>query len=257
MPQNHHSKSDVFKRDLLRDYALASAELMEQFRRFDESGLISFSIIRGIVGEVGSKGLLWQLKDSAHYLFDNGGGGAAPAGRHLDWAIGFLFHECMIMLESSYQMQKYYPAAWHFIQHTGKGFLDEADMAAMQASLQGLAAETKDNLSRTIRRIRGLLWAINLLMCVYLAGQAGNRPLARLIYDREDLLRVVFGPLYNDLIGGIFGRQPELLPLEAARSLLESGQSARAARAAQKALALNPGCAEATEILDKISSIRQ
>lgn len=262
MPQNnaHSSKSDVFKRDVLRDYALASADLMAQFQRFDESGIISFSIIRGIVGEAGSKGLLWQLKDTAHHLFSADKGASPespPAGQHLDWAIGFLFHECMIILESSYQMQKYYPAAWDFMQRDEEDFLDEAAMAGMQVSLQGLAAETQAGLTVSIGRVRRLLAAINLLMCAYLAGQKDNRPLARLIYDREDLLRTVFGGLYDGLITGIFGDEPEKLPLEAARSLLESGQAARAGRAAKKALAVRPDCAGAREILDKAAALRQ
>lgn len=248
MQSGKQNKLDLYKRDILRDYALASAELTAQFNRFDKSGAISYSIIRGILGEIHSKGLLWQLKDSAHHLFDSRAD-TSPAGQQLDWAIGFLFHECIIILEASYQLQKYYPAAQNFIrQNSGN---------AAQNGLRRLAAESQDSLARTIGRIRRLLEGINQLMAAYLAGDSHNLPLARLFYDREDLLRPVFGQSYEALLAAVFGEEQERMPLLAAWSLFESGHLARAGRAAQKALAQKPHCAEAAELLDKIARLRQ
>lgn len=252
MRSGKQNKLDLYKRDILRDYALASAELTEQFDRLDESGVISFSIIRGIVGEIHSKGLLWQLKDSAHHLFGSGAD-SSPTGQHLDWAIGFLFHECIIILESSYQLQKYYPAAQAFMQGKSNGFNTEE----VQKGLRRLAAESQDSLNRTAQRIRRILEAINQLMCAYLANDSNNLPLARLFYDREDLLRSVFGNSYDALLSAVFGNEQERMPLLAAWSLHESGHLLRAERAVQKALSKNPRCSEAAELLDKIAKLRQ
>lgn len=250
-------KQASYKRDILRDYALAAAELTAQFDRFDESGVISFSILRGLLGEAHSKGLLWQLKDTAHHLFDTGGG-TSPAGQSLDWSIGFLFHECLIILESSYQMQKYYPAAQDFVRNPANNPLSaHADLAEMQQGLRSLAAETQERLARSIRRIRRLLEATNLLMCAYLTGESHNRHLARLFYDREDLLRSVFKDRYGDLLSAAFGPNPERCLIEAAWSLFESGHPIRAERAAQKALAQNPDSSETAVLLDKITSLGQ
>lgn len=253
-------KQALYKRDILRDYALASAELSAQFARFDHSGVISFSIIRGILGEAHSKGLLWQLKDSAHLLFDLGND-TSLTGQSLDWSIGFLFHECVIVLESSYQMQKYYPAAQDFMR-SPEQFADHplsaaAGLPEMQQGLRRLAGETQDNLARSIGRIRRLLDGINLLLCAYLAGESHNRPLARLFYDREELLRQVFKEHYPALRAAVFGPNPERPLIEAAWSLLESGHIVRAQRAVEKALAQNPASTEAAELLDKISLVRQ
>lgn len=280
MRHNGQDKQDVYKRDILRDYALASAELSAQFDRFEESGVLSYAILRGLLGEAHSKGLLWQLKDTAHHLFDLGNG-TSRAGEHLDWAIGFLFHECIIIQEAGYQMQKYYPAAQDFMRNrdnlpdrppagsnpagsnpTGSNparadLSGKADLEEMRQGLRRLAIETQDSLARGIGRVRRLLEGINLLMCAYLAGESRNRPLARLFYDREDLLRAVFKDCYDTLLLAVFGPEPGRALLEAACSLFESGHLARAERAAQKALVQNPASLEAAELLDKITQVRQ
>lgn len=270
MRHNGQDKQDVYKRDILRDYALASAELSAQFDRFEESGMLSYAILRGLLGEAHSKGLLWQLKDTAHHLFDLGNG-TSRAGEHLDWAIGFLFHECIIIQESGYQMQKYYPAAQDFMRNPdtrpdrlpagadpmGPDLNGKSDLEEMRQGLRRLAVETQDSLARGIGRVRRLLEGINLLMCAYLAGESRNRPLARLFYDREDLLRAVFKDCYDTLLLAVFGPEPGRALLEAACSLFESGHLARAERAAQKALVQNPASLEAAELLDKITQVRQ
>lgn len=252
-----HDKREAYKRDILRDYALTAAELEKQFSRFQESGAISFSILQGILGETHSKGLLWHLKDTAHHLFTKGEA-TTHEGSYLDWAIGFLFHECMILLESSYQLQKYYPAAQSFAsQEQSASCAGSPCMLGVQDELSQLAEETQNNLKQMIGRIRQLLGVINRLMCAYLKGDENNRPLARLIYDREELLHSVFKELHKDLLLSIFGTQPEKAQREAAMSLLESGHLSRAERAAEKALGLNPECAETKALLDKISQMRQ
>ncbi|MDR2050846.1 MAG: hypothetical protein LBQ63_03640 [Deltaproteobacteria bacterium] len=239
-------KNSLYKRDLLRDYCLVSAELRAQFSRFHCSGSLSFSIIQGIMGDNFSKGLLWRLKDTAHHLFATGGTrgsgrellslSADSAGAALDWCIGFLFHECAIIMEASYQLQKYYPAA----KALNRPFLLER------------ASGTRRHLERLIRGVEELLGAANRLFCEYLAGDRNNRQLARLIYDREELLRSVFKELYPELLRGIFGASREKAFLEAARSLFEGGQSSRAEKALGKALEINPDYAEAAALLKKI-----
>lgn len=251
------NKQEVYKRDILRDYALSSSELEAQFARFEKSGTISFSILRGLLGEAHSKGILWRLKDTTHHLF-NSGADTSPAFKHLDWAIGFLFHECVIILECSYQMQKYYPAAQGFIQSIQNGNSASAgNLRKSKQALGQLVEETQRNLSRMIERIKYLLEATNSLMCVYLENQKTNKALARLIYEREELLRPVFKGLYNELLSKIYGDAPEQLYSEAASSLFESGQLAKAARAAEKALELGQNCPQAREILDKCAALRQ
>jgi tetratricopeptide (TPR) repeat protein len=240
-------KNPFYKRDLLRDYCLVSAELGAQFSRFHTSGSLSFSIIQGIIGDNFSKGLLWRLKDTAHHLFDageaesraggeNGSLEADSPGAALDWCIGFLFHKCFIIMEASYQLQKYYPAA----------------KALNRPPLLAQASDVRQHLERLISGTEELLCSANRLFCEYLAGDKNNRQLARLIYDREALLRSVFKELYPELLRGIFGPSQEKAFLEAAWSLFEGGQAARAEKALRKALEINPDYAEAAALLKNI-----
>lgn len=247
-------KRPIYLRDMLRDYCLTAAELEAQFARFHATGTLSYSIMRGIMGDEFSKGLLWHLKDSAHHLFKDGA--ESSAGAALDWAVGFLFHECVIILESSYQLQKYYPAAKAMIMEAGEGKASAVSgLKGVRRVLLEQAAYTQDTLSSMVARAEKLLSAINGIFCYYLAGEADNRHLARLIYDREELLRSVFKELYPKLLQIIYGETQEKLMLEAARSLLDGGRAAKARRAADRALDINPQCAEARALLDEIAAM--
>lgn len=249
-------KEDVYKRDILRDYALLASELEAQFERFDKSGVLSFSILRGLIGEVHCKGLLWQLKDTAHHLLDKNS--TSPAGKHLDWAIGFLFHECIIVQELSYELQKYYPSAQEFLDNIQSGKVaSTGKLHESEQAISHLANETNDNLAGMVKRIRYLLTTTNSLMCTYLKNERENRLLARLLYEREELLRSVFKDLFALLMTKIYGEEPEKMLAGAAWSLHESGQFSKAELAAQKALEQNPNCALALDTLCKITHLRR
>ena len=104
-------------RDLVRDYCAAHLILAAQLRRFERDGTVSYAIIRALVGNANSKGVLWRLKDTAHHLF-RGPAAAAGAqvpepaeraltGELIDWCVGFAFHECIKLREDAYQRQHY------------------------------------------------------------------------------------------------------------------------------------------------------
>jgi hypothetical protein len=255
MQQNwQKSKTQVYKRDILRDYCLSSAQLEEQFSRFHSSGTLSYSVMRGIIGDKFSKGLLWRLKDTARHLFENGE--CSSAGIALDWSIGFLFHECIIILEASYQLQKYCPAARAMIAQAGDQddkSQDAREHAIILRFLFDQASDTQGSLSKMVYRADRLLSVINKLFCGYLAGESNNRALARLIYDREDLLRSVFKELYPSLLHCIYGKRQDKVFVEAAWSLLESGHHIKAERAVNQALNTNPDCLETVELLERIA----
>ncbi|MDE6734656.1 MAG: hypothetical protein K2J64_04235, partial [Desulfovibrio sp.] len=99
-------------RDLVRDYCAAHAVLTAQLRRFEGDGTVSYAIIRALLGEAMSKGVLWRLKDTAHHLFrspaqagDRATEGRALVGELIDWCVGFAFHECIKLREDAYQRQ--------------------------------------------------------------------------------------------------------------------------------------------------------
>ena len=236
----NETHNDSLKRDLLRDFCLAAACLEEQFERFEASGALSFSIISAVMGRENNKGLLWRVKDTAHHLF-KACGEVSHSGQQLDWTIGFLFHECLQLLEAAYQLQYYGPKL--------AALSGDGNACGMPEKLFELSEKCRGTLFLHITRARELVAAACELFCRYLAGECANRPLARLVYDREELLRRVFGPLFQHLLNNVYGRQRERAFLEAAISLAEIGHTDQAALALNKALELNPGSSEAIRLL--------
>jgi hypothetical protein len=124
--------------------------------------------------------------------------------------------------------------------------------AEIEEKLLLLAGRSSDNLGRHIARARELVSASKALFCSYLAGESSNRPLARLIHDREKLLQDVFGSRYEQLLQSIYGRNPELIFLESALSLEELGQRHKALLALRKAREINPHNPQCALLLEKL-----
>ncbi|MDR1242293.1 MAG: hypothetical protein LBM00_05890 [Deltaproteobacteria bacterium] len=235
------------RRDLLRDFCLTAHCLEEQFARFDASGSLSFTIIAETIGNDCNKGLLWHIKDSSGLLFKNKTLSAA-AGQ-LDWTIGYLFHECLQVMEAAYQLRHYGPklAVLCRLHSTGAG-----KVSGIEQSLHEMAEQSGANLGHHIARARALISAATGLFCRYLAGESANRPLARFIHDREKLLRDVFGVRFETLLQSIYGQNTELVFLESALSLAELGRRDKAALALRKALEINPHNAECARLLESM-----
>lgn len=233
------------KRDLLRDFCLVAYSMEEQFSRFDSSGALSFAIILEVMGSEFNKGLLWHLKDTAHLSFKNKT--LSRLSGQLDWAIGYLFHECLQVLEASYQLQHYGPKLASLCKLSPN---DADPCPCVEEPLLLLAEQSSANLKHHITRARKLISTAKGLFCRYLAGDCANRPLARFIHDREKLLRDVFNDQLEELIQSIYGQERELVFLESALSLAELGQKHKAALALQKALDINPHNKKCSLLLD-------
>ncbi len=223
-----------FVADILRDFCMVSITLEEQFARFDRAGNLSFPVLRDLLGDMMDKGLLWRLKDMAHHVLRDARD-AGSAARLLDWAIGYIFHETIKLMEDAHQQQYYTP---------GLSAMAEADPAVRGDEAAGafglITNENTADMRRGVDRIRRLLTHARSVFRRYYADQADNRHLARLLHDREDLIRTVFGPDYDTFIAAVYNGEPERLYLEAAAALLEGGRVEEAAAAARKAESLAP-----------------
>lgn len=238
-----------FARDVMRDYCMACAVLEAQFTRFEQSGAVSFPVMRDLLGEAVNKGLLWRLKDTAHHLFRNDPHDS-PVGLMLDWAIGYVFHECIKLKEDAYQHQHYAPQyrALH-------GRLMDEELRAIVEPLASMLAQTRESMDREIRRIRYILARSRRLLCLFMASHDGNRLLARLLHDRDRLVRDVFGDDYPRLVTALYGDRPELLHIQAAEALLDGGRPDEALRAIDAAEALHPGCTEAASLREAVAQM--
>ncbi|MDL2267246.1 hypothetical protein LJC46_04575 [Desulfovibrio sp. OttesenSCG-928-G15] len=110
----------------------------------------------------------------------------------------------------------------------------------MAGDLLTIQGQTQDSISREARRLEALLAHSRALFTLYFGGRAGHRPLARLLYDKESLIRRAFGEEFPTFVTAIYGENPERLYHEAAVSLLAGGREEAAENALQKALSINP-----------------
>lgn len=235
------NKAD-FERDILRDFCHVSVQLAEQFERFDETGGLSFPVLRGIIGEPMNKGLLWRLKDKSHHVFLR----ATPvvsSGRLLDWTLGYIFHETLKLMEDAHQMQYYAPQL---------GSLDlcvkAPDIAGIKDSLRNIVEETLESMRRETKRIADLLGHSRSLFILHFTGAYGHKPLARFLNDNEALARRIFGSDFEVFTTAVYGEEPERLYIGAAVSLLESARDVAASRALERALQINPSSSDALEL---------
>lgn len=232
-------------RDLVRDYCAAHIVLTAQLRRFEGDGTVSHAIIRALLGEAVSKGVLWRLKDTAHHLFRSDGAADAAIGREapeeraligelIDWCVGFAFHECIKLREDAYQRQHYanrllhLEALWREAPGHGPNGADAAREAPEAPDalwpLAGLPRQTADSMERELRRILRVLDEGLALLARYLAGEGGNAPLARWLAVEEDRAAAIFGPHWPGIVAALCGPDGDGLYPLAARDLMEAGR---------------------------------
>jgi len=243
-------KHAEFVRDLVRDFCLSARVLEEHFREFDRGAGMVFEVLRDLLGEQMNKGLLWRLKDTAHHLFRDHDD-KNPVGQFLDWCIGYIFHETMKLKEDAYQQQNYAP--WFRAMQESE--LPETDLIISRELFQ-LLMQTNESMQREIRRIRFIIRQCRKLFPQYLADQEQNHWLARFLFKRNDVVRLVFEENYRDLIASVYKDAPEMLEVMAARSLREGGWVSQAAEAAEAACRINPASPAALDERQAVAAWR-
>ena len=245
-----HKDRPVLLRDFLRDYCLVYSVLEEQSRRFALSGTLSYAVLRELVGDDRRNGLFWLLKDRAHHLFR--GDEENMAGILLDWAVGYAFHECVKLMEDAFQHQ-----------HYRNRFLEFKERAAAREKraveqLFPLLAQTRESAGGELARIIHALSQCRELLAHYLAPYGSASQLARLLLEREDLIRQAFGDLYPYLLEALYGKELERMPLLAARDFLDGGRPQQALDALDKLTAIPRALeAEAADLRDRAEALRR
>ena len=227
-------KMPEFVRDTFRDFCLAGSALEEQFETFDRERSVSFEALDDLIGTKMNKGLLWRLKDTAHLLFRNEEGDPL-AGRFLDWGMGYIFHEAFKLREDAYQNLNYAPL---FSNLRGKD-------TTMPESVIGqdfvqVVEQTEESMEREISRIRFIIARCRKLFPIYLKSHKENALLGRLLFSQNHLVHEVFREEYEMLVDTIYGDEPEMLYVLAARSLRLGGWMEKAIEAVEQAHKLNP-----------------
>jgi hypothetical protein len=221
--------------DLLKNFCSIHQTLCRQFLIYRQENTINFEVLSDLLGHEMNQGRLWRLKDTAHLLLRQDDD-TPLCGVFIDWAIGYIFHECMKLKEDAYQIQKYVP--WFKQVQNDTRF--EAKDRSIGQRLFGLASQTSESIRREVNRIEYIMDECRLIFIHFLPEHRKNPLLARFIYDEEDIVRDVFQEQYAALLEAVYGDTPDDLYLLAAQSLREGGWLYRAQSAVDRGLELNP-----------------
>ncbi|MBU1610757.1 MAG: hypothetical protein KKC99_02820 [Proteobacteria bacterium] len=227
------AKLPEFVRDMFRYFCQSCRYLEEQFDSYSKSGVMDFNQLQELIGKDSYKGILWRLKDTAHHVFRNDPDDPLE-GRFLDWGLGYIFHESIKLKEDSYQQLNYAP------------WLKDMDGVLARAKrdiagpLSHVPMQTEESMRREIDRIKIILAQCKRILPDYLVRHSNNQLLARFIFTQNDLVREVFGEVYQELVDGIYLDQQELMFILAAQSLRLGGWVDEAQAAVKAAYDLNP-----------------
>ncbi|NLV97129.1 MAG: hypothetical protein GX043_07310 [Desulfovibrionales bacterium] len=221
-------KQESFVRDVLRDFCQIASALEKHFVDFDTSGELSFHFFDDLLGSSTSQGLLWRLKDTAHLLFRNDTrSNHTVLGEYLDWALGYIFHECIKLKEDAYQQMNYKP---RFRQLQKNSRLSPEDQY-IATELYSVIEQTSESIAREVQRVRFILFHCKRMFILYLPLHADNSLLARYLYANSNVVQSVFKGLYNDLMESLYPQSLEKMFFLAAESLEEGGWYSEAQRA--------------------------
>ena len=229
------SKQQSFVRDVVRDFCQIAAALEEHFSEFDTSGEVSFHFFDDLLGRQNYKGLLWRLKDTAHLLFRSEERAEQRIlGEYLDWALGYIFHECIKLKEDAYQQRNYKPR----FKRLQEDSLLSPEEQHIGSELYAVIRQTSESISREVQRVRFILVHCKRMFILYLPLHSENSLLARYFYTHWDFARQVFKGYFTELIQAIYGDDLRPMYVLAAASFAEGGWLDEARLAREKADAL-------------------
>ena len=208
-----------FSADILYSFCVVSTTLEEQFQRFDHAGNLSFPVLSELLGDLMNKGRLWRLKDMSHHMLRDTEQ-TTTVSTLLDWSIGYIFHETLKLMEDAHQHQYYAPRLAAIAEAN-----PPSEYSPVARAFLDITQDTHTDMERGVARTRRLLRHARQFLLRYYAGQYKNRQLARMLYDRRDLVQTAFGDGYAEFLDAVSNRVPERLTLEAAVSLLEGGRA--------------------------------
>lgn len=235
--------------EILRDFCVVSITLEEQFSRHDNAGNLSYSVLRDMIGDEMNRGILWRLKDTAHHLLRDAPN-CSIAAKLLDWAIGYIFHETLKLLEDTHQHQ-YYASSLRVMAEGNPS----PELNAIARDFTLMACENQADMGRTVGRIRKLLTHARLFFHRCYASQRNNPHIARLLYIRQDLIREAFAGEHEKFIESVYGSAKHTLYLNAASSLSRGGRLGQARAALEKAKAIAPDDPEVIAALNKLETV--
>ena len=220
------SKKNEMITEIFRNFCFVHRNIMEECLSTSQENPVCFRCLDNLLGQETNQGRLWRLKDTAHLVFRSFPD-TPLSGRSLDWALGYLFHECMKLKEDAYQLTNYVP--WfESIDPSDRLSSEEAQIGN---DLKAIAAQTAHSIHREIQRIKSVLHLCRRLFIAYLPQHRDNPLLARFIYAHLNHVTEVFGPQSQILIRAVYGPNLTALVRLAATSFQQGGWAEEAQQA--------------------------
>jgi tetratricopeptide (TPR) repeat protein len=234
--------------EIVREFLLAYRRTRE-VAALHRSGELSFDVVRAWVGDDDSSAL-YRLKERCHQLFrrEEQSGPAMEREALFDLTVGALFHEAMRFRESFYQQEIYGPRV---LKLAGASEAELELMREFQRILAGASLrldealqETEALLQQTRRQFQGLLEA-----------NPHDGLVTRYLIEKAGYVALVFEEGLDALLARVHGEAASAYAA-AARSYLDSGHFAEAARLLAEARARGGDRAAWLRLEDYASAMR-
>jgi len=236
-------RRDLYVRNIVKDFFQSYDFFRSLDTGFRKDGL-SYEGMDHWVGTQQSRGMLWQLKDMSHDLWQNVEPDENPDTFMFDWMIGTLFHEAMKLKENLYVLMHYRPA-YSSLYFPANGS-DDSD-----ENCPSFFNEITDEINRGLRRIRCLYdKTMNALQAI-VTQEKDNALLIRYILDEKkaDPEKWSAKNGLGTLLEKLFPRGIHEAYLIAGESYLEGSWYTEAKNAFEEALNIMPACREAKSAL--------
>ncbi len=236
-------RRDLYLRNIIKGFYQSHDFFRELETRFKEEGL-SYEGMERWVGTEEKRGVLWQLKDLSHSLWESAEPDEHPDHFMFDWMIGTLFHEAMKLKENLYILVNYRPA-YNDLYFPNKDEGNDSHNCPMFFN------EITEEIGRNLKRIKCLYEkAFNTLYTI-VKEEKENALLIRFILDEKHnnpekwTQEHGLGTLLNE----IFPDSIDVAYCIAGESYLEGSWYTEARDAFEEALNINPDCMEARSAL--------
>ncbi len=206
-----------------------------------------------MVGTESEKGPLWRLKDLCHLVWPKSDEPQGQGGSLVDWLVGAVFHEAMKLKENIYLLNSYGPAACQ-LRSRSAGPAPVPRLESM-IDVRGLISRAAADVVGQMEQIAFLLTHAAFILRLMMPDLARNMLVVRLLVEREDVLRLLWGETLEAVFTDMFYGDAAEGFCSAGRSYLRGQWFPQALRMYQKALAVSPTCDEAIIRLVQLQTV--